>query len=876
MSNLPNHLAVSRHSAAQLDELVQASINQVLFQNLPFYIPANFVLSLVFAYLHRSVVASTVILAWLALVLVISLLRFAKWYAFQNPHQHAKRSERFWLLAFRFGSLFSGLCWGLGGYLMFAADQPLLLASLVTILGGVSAASALAVGIDRTTALVFAIPAPLPALILLISQGGQFPWLMAALLVLLIALTLNSSSRSQKVLREITTLRLESLAKNEQLKISQQRLEQAQGMAKMGSWRHVIGQSKNLIHCSPEIYRLFGMEPGETARNLFSARVHSEDQLRVQEAFNRAADTGDGYEIDYRIWHPDRGERYLHEVVRVELDADQHPSALFGVTQDVTERTAADHELQRLALVAQKTSSAVLITDHKRRIEWVNPAFERLTGYSLAECHARHAGHLLQGKDTDPETVAQMHQALSAGQSFDVELLNYHKTGKPYWVHLKVDPVFDAEQKLVRFIGVQSDISEFKMLENQLRQSQKMQVVGQLAGGIAHDFNNNLTAMMMSLDLLHADPALGINARQTLNELDEMMQRAAKITAQLLMFARRQTVQMQRLDLNQLLDNLHSMLLRLLGSEIDLQLLRYSEPLLIDGDHGLIDQAIINLAVNARDAMPQGGKLQIELSVVALSEADAKLSTDARAGTFARVSVRDSGTGIKPSDIAHIFEPFFTTKDVGKGTGLGLASVHGLMHQHKGWVSVHSELGRGASFRLYFPLADAISLATPIARTAIAEKLLETSPSNALTGNETVLLVEDEPNVRQGCVRMLERLGYQVIASANGHDGYDQFLRHAESIRVVITDMVMPGAMNGLQLSQKIRQTHSALPIILMSGHSVDIMQARMHEMDDQQLQSLELLAKPFEIKQLIALIRQKLDLAPSPQPIAPSEPEKP
>ncbi len=860
MTDHSPQLTHSRRTTAQLGALVQASINQVLFQNLPFYVPANLVLSLLFAYLHRSVVSGQTVIAWLLLVLLLSATRFALWYAFQSPNLHAKRSERFWLQTFRLGTLFSGLAWGLGGYLMFAPNEPLLIASLVTILGGVSAASALAVGIDRTTALAFAIPAPLPALILLIGQGGQFPWLMAALLVLLISLTLNSSTRSQKVLRENTFLRVEDAAKNEQLRIGQQRLEQAQGIAKMGSWRHVIGESKNLIHGSPEIYRLFGMEPGETARNLFSARVHSDDQARVQDAFNRAADTGDGYEIDYRIVHPDMGERYLHEVVRVELDAEHRPRALFGVSQDISERTAADQELQRLALVAQKTSSAVLITDAKRRIEWANPAFERLTGYTLAECLGRHAGRLLQGRDTDPTTVSVMREALVAGQSFDVEVLNYHKTGKAYWVHLKVDPVFDAQQELIRFIGVQSDISEFKTLENQLRQSQKMQVVGQLAGGIAHDFNNNLTAMMMSLDLLHADPALGINARQTLNELDEMMQRAAKITAQLLMFARRQTVQMQRLDLNQVLDNLHSMLLRLLGSEIDLQLVRHPEALLIDGDHGLIDQAIINLAVNARDAMPQGGKLQIELVVIALSEADAKLSTDARPGTFARVSVRDSGTGIKPSDIAHIFEPFFTTKDVGKGTGLGLASVHGLMHQHKGWVSVHSELGRGASFRLHFPIAEIATAALPTARTAIAEKLLATSPSNALTGNETVLLVEDEPNVRQGCVRMLERLGYRVIAASNGHEGYDQFVRHAEVIRVVITDMVMPGAMNGLQLSQKIRQTHPALPIILISGHSVDIMQARMSEMADQQLDTIELLAKPFEIKQLIALIRSKLD----------------
>lgn len=389
------------------------------------------------------------------------------------------------------------------------------------------------------------------------------------------------------------------------------------------------------------------------------------------------------------------------------------------------------------------------------------------------------------------------------------------------------------------------DITAQKLLESQLRQSQKMEVVGQLAGGVAHDFNNILTAMMLNLDLVQTITDLPADARPALHELDAMTKRAAKLTGQLLMFARQQTMQTRPLELNAALAAVLNILRRVLGEHVAIVVERGAPDLWIEGDAGMLDAAIMNLCINARDAMPGGGTLTLATSAVEIDAAAVGAQTDARPGRFACLRISDTGCGISPENMQHIFEPFFTTKEIGKGTGLGLASVHGIVHQHQGWVSVESAVGRGTTFRLYLPLAKA----APAPDFSAAPF----SPARE-GGSETILLVEDEAAVRSVGETMLRRLGYRVLAAADGAEAMRLWQEHAGEVALLFTDMKMPGGMTGLQLGEKLRETKPSLKIVLMSGYSAEIIAGMERTLPD-----IQFLAKPFEAATMATMIRKCL-----------------
>ncbi len=420
----------------------------------------------------------------------------------------------------------------------------------------------------------------------------------------------------------------------------------------------------------------------------------------------------------------------------------------------------------------------------------------------------------------------------------------------------------DATGRPQRLIGVREDITETKQLREQITQTQKMQSIGQLAGGIAHDFNNNLTAIMMSVDLLALEGQLSEDGKRTLQELSSMAEQAAKTTAQLLQFARRQPAQMKVIDLADSVRKLSGMLRRLVGEKIAFQLDIASpadQPILVTADANLVDQAIMNLVLNARDAMPDGGRLDLELSVLQIDAGDARLDPEIAPGQFARIRVRDSGVGISEQHMARIFEPFFTTKGVGKGTGLGLASVYGMAHQHQGWVSAESAPNQGSTFDIFLPTqaSDAVdSSAQPAPLKRRAERIevsRELDASKLVAPMDLcVLLVEDEPQVRQSMLRMLTHLGCRVHVAENADQGLWLWQEHRSQINLLLTDLVMPGSINGSQLAHEIRRRGGDLPTLIMSGYRADTMTEPLSE-------RMRFLSKPFDIatfrQQVLALV---------------------
>ena len=375
---------------------------------------------------------------------------------------------------------------------------------------------------------------------------------------------------------------------------------------------------------------------------------------------------------------------------------------------DLTERKKAEEALRLRDRAIQAVTQGILIADANqpdRPIIYASPGFERMTGYTQAEALGRNC-RFLQGKDTDPAAVAQIRESIRDSRPCTIELLNYRKDGTSFWNELSISPVADLNGRLTHFVGVQIDVTQRRQLEAQFRQSQKMEAIGQLAGGVAHDFNNLLTVISGYSDLLLTTIAPGDPSRDLVEEIHRAGERSASLTRQLLVFSRKQVVAPRVLDLNILVTDAEKMLQRMIGEDVRLLSVACARDLRVKADPGQLEQILMNLAVNARDAMPQGGKLTIETSDVELDEVYARLHAGVQPGSYALLAVSDTGCGMTPEVQARIWEPFYTTKEVGKGTGLGLAVVHGIVKQAGGHVGVYSEMGLGTTFKIYLPRVD--------------------------------------------------------------------------------------------------------------------------------------------------------------------------
>ncbi|MBC7789200.1 MAG: PAS domain-containing protein, partial [Anaerolineae bacterium] len=419
----------------------------------------------------------------------------------------------------------------------------------------------------------------------------------------------------------------------------------------------------------------------------------------------------------------------------------------------------------------------------------------------------------------------------------------YQVDGQERWVHTVKVPYRDDNGDIIGVLVVFEDITERKRLEEQFRQSHKMEAMGRLAGGVAHDFNNLLTVILGNSELLLAELEADDPRHADIAEIQKAGTSAAGLTRQLLAFSRKQIIEPALLDLNAVVRELLAMLGRVIGEDVKVVLGSGPEATLVKADRGQVEQIVMNLAVNARDAMPRGGTLTIETANVDLDEHYANMHLSAKPGSYVVLTVTDTGTGMTPEVRARLFEPFFTTKEVGKGTGLGLATVHGVVTGNGGSVEVSSEVGKGTSFKVYFPRAEAV------------QPVIEAKPRVARqrTGAETILVVDDAEALREMTSRMLQRLGYTVLAASSAEEALAIFASNT-SIDVLLTDVVMPGA-SGPELSKQLVEQRPALRVIYMSGYTEDaIVQHGVLN------PGIALLHKPFTSEALGRKIREVLD----------------
>jgi two-component system, cell cycle sensor histidine kinase and response regulator CckA len=524
--------------------------------------------------------------------------------------------------------------------------------------------------------------------------------------------------------------------------------------------------------------------------------------------------------------------------------------AIERALQETAERRARREAEQALRLseelyrrLVEKARDGIFTLTADGSVSSVNNACANMTGWSRDECSGKaflefiHADNRQQAKDWLQATLDRKNPP-------PVEL-QIHSPQESGFITLEVtSTVLEDAGSITGILCIARDVTERRHLEEQLRQSQKMESIGQLAGGVAHDFNNLLTVIHGHAALLLGDSEFNAKHHEALREIARASDRAASLTRQLLAFSRKQPMQIRELDLNEVVSDVTRMLQRVLGEPISLHC-EYSPNLKsVKADQSMLEQVIMNLAVNARDAMPKGGTLTLRTHKVVRSSIPANHQCDGHDGQYVCLTAQDNGTGIPPEILQRIFEPFFTTKEPGKGTGLGLATVYGIVKQHGGWVDVQSTPEHGTSFTILLPASSAPAQlkAEPKTVTKLAE------------GNECILLVEDEVAVRNLCHRLLKRLGYTVLEAETGVAALDVWKKEQHRIQLLLTDMVMPEGMTGHELAEIVRQDNPNLPVILSTGYSPD-------SLGEESLREngIHFLSKPYTPSQLADTIRRAL-----------------
>jgi PAS domain S-box-containing protein len=510
--------------------------------------------------------------------------------------------------------------------------------------------------------------------------------------------------------------------------------------------------------------------------------------------------------------------------------------------RDITKRKRVEEELRLENAALEAAANAIVITNRAGIIQWANPAFTNFTGYPIAEAAGKNPSELIKSGRHEPAFYKNMWDTILGGRVWRGEIVNRRKDGSFYTEEMTITPVRDQSSEITHFVAIKQDVTEKKMLESRLLRSQRLESVGRLASGIAHDLNNILAPILMSAPVLReaiSDPDI----RQLVDTIETSAVRGAGVIKQLLTFSRGVEGERVPVQLKSLVMDMLNIVRETFPKNITVAREVPTTPWLVRGDATQLHQILMNLCVNARDAMPGGGKLTLELENVEMNEAVARMNPGAGPGRYVAMGVTDTGTGISPENLDKIFEPFFTTKEMGQGTGLGLSTVIGIVKSHGGFIQVNSRMGQGTQFKVYLPACE-----TP----KDSEKKLKPVPLTQGQG-ELVLLVDDEESIRRVARQTLERHGYQMIEASDGAQGLSQYTQHQSEVRLVITDLVMP-FMDGPAFIRTLRQLNPQVRIIAMSGHQS---KASAGHLPSKSVQAL--LTKPFDAAELLKILRQVL-----------------
>jgi two-component system cell cycle sensor histidine kinase/response regulator CckA len=607
----------------------------------------------------------------------------------------------------------------------------------------------------------------------------------------------------------------------------------------------VVDTHGNRIYNSLSYNKVLGYSPEELSRSSSFEQIHPDDKERVKEAAAEARITGVGRPLEYRIRHKDGTWRVLDSTASVIRNSKGEPEKIVIVNRDITERKRAVEALQRsetsFRSLVGDAPYGIFKADLAGKLLMVNPALEKMLGYKSQD--ELLAVNFATGIYRHPAEHQKINEMFLRDQHLkDIEVEWKRKDGSFITVRCSGSSVKDESSDYIE--GFTEDVTERRVLERQLRMAQKMEAVGRLSGGIAHDFNNLLGVIIGYIQVLKRNLVTGQASYEYAEEIEKAGQRAVSLTRQLLAFSRQQVLEPVILNLNTLVSEMEKMLPRLIGEDIQLDLIL--DPVIgqVKADSGQIEQVVMNLAVNARDAMPDGGKLRIETANSDLDAAFAREHPGSVPGQYVMLAVTDTGTGMDPEIQAQIFEPFFTTKGRDKGTGLGLATVYGVVKQSNGYIAVDSEKGKGSSFKIYLPRIEQ----------PIATKIQSTQTPLTVRGSETILLVEDAEPLRMLAKLFLKENGYEVLSAADGSEAQQAAAQHSGPIHLLLTDVVMPG-INGRVLAERLAPSHPGMKVLYMSGYTDSFIAG--HGVLEE---GTHLLHKPITEETLLRKVRELLD----------------
>jgi two-component system cell cycle sensor histidine kinase/response regulator CckA len=637
----------------------------------------------------------------------------------------------------------------------------------------------------------------------------------------------------------------------EALARSKERQELATRAADIGMWDWNI--PKNELVWDDQMFALYGVKRDDFGGNYdaWLSRVHPDDRTRCDKAIQQALRNEKLYDIEFRVQRPDGTLRVIKADGLVAWDTQGSPLRLMGVNYDITERKRAEDRLRLSEFSIDRAGEAIYWIDPFARILDVNDAACAMLGYVKEELCA------MTVHDIAPDLQADVWPAhwmeVKRRGAFVFEGLHRAKDGRIIPIEMSVNYLcYDGQEYNCAFVR---NITERKRTEAALRraqaqliQAQKMEAIGRLAGGIAHDFNNLLTVINGHSDVLLADLTVPDRVRKSIEQVQDAGRRAAGLTRQLLVFSRQQVVQLQLVDLNQIVTAMQKLLARLIGADIRIRLDLDNSLDRIMADPSQVEQIVMNLTVNARDSMPRGGDLVLETRNVELDaaffEQQGMVSTP---GPYCMLSMRDTGMGMDEQTAGRVFEPFFTTKDPGKGTGLGLATVYGIVRQSQGVITLSTQLGQGATFRIYFPRDKAAT------RQDVATA---SEPAATSGGRETILLIEDHPLVRELVKVVLSSRGYTVLEAGDGKAALDISSGHQGEIHLVLSDVILPGE-RGPIVVDRLRAIRRGMKALFMSGYL-----GGEFNQEDIQIYQSSFLQKPFTTHVLLQKVRMVLDSA--------------
>jgi PAS domain S-box-containing protein len=598
----------------------------------------------------------------------------------------------------------------------------------------------------------------------------------------------------------------------------------------IGAGAHLLQQSYQAALLSGEYLRITVQETGEVVMSM--KKRHASSMLILPVRSGRTVWGFMGIESggEIRDWQPE--EMALLQAVAAMLS--------LAVERQQTHR---DH--LQLARALEQAAEAVFITDTSGTIEYVNPAFERQTGYAKEEAVGMNP-RVLNAGIVEPEIYQDMWNRLSQGETWSGHFVNRHRDGALFKWASTISPMLDSEDRITSYVAVCRDITRESQLEEQLRQSQKMDAVGRLASGISHDFNNLMSAILVHTDALLDDMGPDHELQSEIQIIRQVAERGADLTRQLLAFGKRQMLNPRIIDLNDVVQNISRMLRRVLSENITLETRLAGQSALVQADPIQVTQVGMNLAINARDAMPRGGRLLIETGRRMLSATEAEECGAPVAGAYVMLRVTDDGVGMNEETRRHVFEPFFTTKESRKGTGLGLSTVYGIVSQSKGFIQIESAPEQGAIFSVFLPASEDDADVEPEDEPAV-------SAATAAHG-ETILVVEDDRMVRELAARVLRRHGYHVLDAPHAEAALAQIKAYDGIIDLVLTDSIMPG-MNGREMAQRIQHLCPETRIMYMSGHPDETL-APLGFLDD----GLRFIKKPFTMDFLVQCVYDALN----------------